>query len=397
MSINQKNILAQPIGVYRIEPNLYLRVQPAGASFIFRYMKNGRRNDIGIGSAKKVTVARAKAIANEYRSQIARGETPTREKKEEKRSRTFREVAIEAVEKTSEVREWKRPAHKRVWLQILRDYAFPTIGTMPINEVSRKDIIAVLEPIWREKTPTAATLRMVIERVFSCAIFAGEYTNANPAVYRGNLDIVLPSPKKIRTIKHYQALTLEELKDAMLVWVGKPSSISLATAMVALTALRCGEVVRAEWQEIDLNNRIFSVPAVRRKVKRDYPHRVPLSDQAVLILQHLGAINGMISYVFKSALRLGSPVSISSPVSILSRQYPGRTVHGLRSTFRVWVEENKLDTVAAEYQMMHEDLSEVVRAYQRSDLLEQRRKLMQQWADEILPMDTLRAALAKAK
>lgn len=396
MGINQKNILSQEVGVYRLEQNLYLRVQATGASFIFRHMKDGRRVDLGIGSAKKVSIARAKEIAAEYRAQIAKGVMPSREKKkEEKRARTFAEVAVEAVEKTNEVRQWKKADHKRVWLQMLRDYAIPKIGALPINEVSRRDIIAVLEPIWRTKTPTATTLRMVLERVFACAIFSGEYSGANPAVYRGNLDIILPPPSKIRTIKHRPALSLEELKKAMQIFVNTETSTAFAVAMTALTALRGNEVVCADWSEIDLKERIFSVPAIRRKVSRPYPHRVPLSDQAVAILQHLAKFGGDDGYVFKSLLRLGAHVSCASLLALISRTYPGKTVHGLRSTFRVWVEENHLDAVAAEYQMMHENPSEVVRAYQRSDLLEQRRKLMQQWADEILPMATLKAALEK--
>ncbi len=396
MGINQKNILSQEVGVYRLETNLYLRVQETGASFIFRYMKDGRRVDLGIGSAKKVSIARAKEIAAEYRAQIAKGVMPTREKKKEiRRVRTFAEVAIEATETTSEVRQWKNPSHKRTWLQMLRDYAIPKIGSMPINEVTRQDIISVLEPIWRTKTVTASGLRVVLERVFACAIFSGEYPGANPAVYRGNLDIVLPPPSKISTVKHRAAMTLDELKEALQVFTSAETIVALAVTMVALTALREKEVALAEWSEIDLEQRVFSVPAIRRKVPRPYPHRVPLSDQAVAILQHLGKLTGTEGYVFKSTYRLGTHIACVSLWDLVKRTYPGKTVHGMRSTFRVWVEENKMDVVAAEYQMMHENPSEVVRAYQRSDLLEQRRKLMQQWADEILPMATLKAALEK--
>ncbi len=394
MGINQKNILSQQVGVHRIEQNLYLRVQASGASFVFRYMRDGRRTDIGVGSARKVTIARAKEIAAEFRSQIAKGQVPSKEKKTETHERTFREVALEAVEKTEIIRAWKSPRHKRSWLQILRDFAFPAIGDMRIDKITRNDIIAVLEPIWRTKTPTASTLRVILERVFACAIFSGEYTGANPAVYRGNLDLVLPVPSKIRQVKHFASMTLDELEAALPQWLSRSSSISLAIVIVALTALRSTEVTLAEWTEFDLENRIFSVPVERRKVYRDYPHRVPLSDQAVLILRYIGKINDMTGYVFKSAHRRGAPISKTSPVTFLW-QHSGKTVHGLRSTFRVWVEENRLDAVAAEYQMMHENPSAVVRAYQRSDLLEQRRKLMQQWADEILPMNVLKDVLEK--
>ena len=388
MGITQKNILTQPVGVHLIEPNLYLKVQKAGASFVFRYAKNGRRCDVGVGSARKVTIARAKEIAALYRAEVAAGREPKRKEAPAQRVRTFREVAADAIDNTEEVRRWKSPRHRRTWEQPMEDYAYPLIGAKKIKDLTRQDVIDVLRPIWQTKNPTAAKLRSILERVFECAIFGGEYSGANPARYRGNLDIVLPSPARIHRTDHHAAMTLEEAREAIRRFVAEQTPVTLALAILMLTALRCTEVTKAEWGEMDLSRGLFTVPAIRRKVARDYPHRVPLSAQAVAILRRAEEF-GAEGYVFKSPIYKGQPISHHSPLNFLAHNFPGSTVHGFRSTFRVWAEETEQNTTAAEYQMMHENPSEVVRAYQRSDLLEQRRVLMQRWADALLPLDEL--------
>ena len=395
MSVTQKAVFTLPNGVHRVEDCLYLRVQDSGRSFIFRYMKDGKRRDIGVGSALKVSVAQAKAIASKYRTEIAAGRDPKpkKTKTEEKKARTFREVAADALENTKEVRQWKRERQAGRWWQILVSYGLQVLGDKPIRQIGRQDIIDVLTPIWFEKNPTASYLRTILERVFSYAIFNGEYTNANPAVYKGNLDIVLPSTAKIHKTKHYAATDLDQMKRVMIELIEEHSVISLTVAVIMLTALRQVEVTKAEWTEIDLNEKVFSVPPERRKVARDYPHRVPITKQLEEIFKFLGheKVN---EYVFWSRKRKGKPIKPGSTLVLLQRVAGEEaTIHGCRSTFRVWAEETGQNTTAAEYQMMHENPSAVVRAYQRSDLLEQRRELMQRWADEVLPMDVLMKAL----
>ncbi len=389
MGITQKNILSQPQGIYLIESNLYLKVQKTGASFVFRYMKGGTRCDVGVGSARKVTISRAKEIAAKYRAEIAAGRDPKRDKTPIKEKvRTFQEVATEAVETTRKVRQWKREQQFKMWNALLRRYAYPVIGSKPIRDVTRQDIIDILSPLWQTMTPTAMILRAVLERVIECAQFSKEYVGENPARYRANLDIVLPSPAKVHRIEHRASLTFAETQQAIRQFLKEKTPTSLALAVIILTALRRNEVALAEWTEINLEAGIFTVPAVRRKVARDYPHRVPISAHVAAILRHLKELGGD-GYVFKSPLRKGKPIVGSGIINLVKRKFPNATTHGFRSTFRVWVEETDQNAAAAEYQMMHENPSAVVRAYQRSDLLDKRRVLMQRWADALIPLDEL--------
>lgn len=393
MSVTQKAVFTLPNGVHRVEDCLYLRVQDSGRSFIFRYMKDGKRRDVGVGSAQKVSIAQAKAIAAKYRAEIAAGRNPKPKKAEEKKVRTFREVAADAWENTKEVRQWKREKQAKRWWQVLATYGLSVVGDKPINQVGRQDVIDLLSPIWFDKNPTACDLRTILERIFACAIFNGEYTNANPAVYKGNLDIVLPPTAKIHKTVHHASIDLDQMKQAMIELIEEHSVVSLAVAVIMLTALRQVEVTKAEWTEIDLNEKIFSIPPERRKVARDYPHRVPITKQLEVIFKFLEREKAN-EFVFWSRKRKGKSIKPGSTLVMLKRMTEDKaTIHGCRSTFRVWAEETGQNTTAAEYQMMHENPSAVVRAYQRSDLLEQRRELMQRWADEVLPMDVLMKAL----
>lgn len=396
MSVTQKAVFALPNGIHRVEDCLYLRVQDSGRSFIFRYMKDGKRRDIGVGSAQKVSVAQAKAIAAKYRAEIAAGRDPKPKKEKPKAIRTFRVVSLEAFENTKEVKRWKTETLGKRWLAVLNTYAMPTLGDMLISDIKRQNIIDVLNPIWTQKNPTATKLRMILERVFSYAIFAGDYEGANPAVYKGNIDIVLPSPAKIHKQEHHKAMSLSQLKETLIKAIEEHTPISLAAAMIALTGLRVSEVSRALWGEVNLENKVFSIPAERRKVAREYPHRVPITRQMEIIFNELKGLR-VSDYVFPSTQK-ENITFVPRYVAIYLKKASGveeATAHGCRSIFRVWAEETGQNTTAAEYQMMHENPSAVVRAYQRSDLLEQRRELMQRWADEVLPMDVLKKALTE--
>ncbi len=401
--ITQKNIGVAPNGLHRLDDCLYLRVTDSGRSFVFRYQKDGKRKDVGLGSAAKVTIARAREIALKLRTDIAQGIEPPPKKKAErpaapvevKRERTFNEIYAEAIEVTRQSRQWKSNAMQKDWISSIERFACPVIGDKALSKVSREDIVTILEPIWYKQTPTAARLRARIEQVFSYALFKHEYEGQNPALWRGNLDMLLPMSAKIHTRKHHEAITLEEAKRvAPLMW--KTAHITdLAILFILLTALRRTEVIQMLWGEVKFDERTFYVAPERRKIFRDYPHRVPLSDQALLLLRFVRSLGRKdCDKVFESRFVKDSSIKGDFLPRVLSA-YVGRrvTVHGCRATFRMWAEDAQEDVAAAEYEMMHENPSEVVRAYQRSDLLDRRRVLMQKWADEILPLDVMKSVL----
>lgn len=395
--VTQKTIASLPEGIHRIDAGLYIRARGEGRYFFFKYQSAGKRREIGIGAFPAFSLSRAKAVAVAMRQAVAEGRDPRGVlgqpvAVEDKDELTFDDVWPEAVDATEQVRQWKNEKHKWQWRRNIEMYASPVIGKKPISEITRDDLIAVLQPLWATKTDTASKLRGKLERVFAYAIFKGLYSGPNPAVYRGNLDMVLGAPSKVFQKKHREAMTLEETQEVCRVFWQRGAVSHLAIIFGILTALRAKEFCYARWEEIDWDEKIFSVPPERMKVRQEYPHRVPLSRQAIAVLERCRIANPeMQGYVFKGLVscklpEAERPINAQTPGVILNKFMDRHvTMHGCRSTFRDWCEETGQNWSAAEKALMHETGSKVVRAYQRSDLLDIRRELMQQWADAVLP------------
>lgn len=211
--IQQRDVQTLPDGKHSLGEGVSLRIQGGRRRFVFRYQLAGKRREIGLGSASDITIACAKAIALRLRQEIAEGRDPLetlRRQEDEKAARTFDEVYPEAVAATASVRQWKSEKHAAQWTATLRTYASPVIGQMPIDQITRDDILRVLRPIWTEKPETASRLRGRLERIFSYAIWRGDYTHSNPATFKGCLDMILPSVSTISEVKHQTAMTIEE-------------------------------------------------------------------------------------------------------------------------------------------------------------------------------------------
>lgn len=394
VKITQKNLPSLPDGVYGIEPNFYVRVREGKINFFFSYTKDGKRKQIALGGSKRTTLALAKEKAAKLRLDLMSGNKPTLKEKEvpvaKDAGRTFNEIYKEAIETMDGVKRWKNEKHRRQWYSTIEAYACPVLGNMKIKDISRDDIIAVLKPIWNTKNETASRVRARLERIFSYAIFKHEYMGANPAVYRDNLDMVFAPSGKIQTVKHMEAMTIKEAQKYVAIALASGTMGHLATVFGMLTALRANEFIRARWEEIDLKEALWTIPPERRKIARDFPMRVPLSTQACAILEHLareykgeGAPKG---FVFSSDLAEKGHLSLETPRVILRKTLKRAvTMHGCRSTFRDWAEETGQNPTATERCLMHEEPNKTTRAYQRSDLLEKRRPLMQAWADAIFP------------
>lgn len=392
MKITQKNLSDIPNGVHLIEPNFYIRVRENKRTFFFAYKKDGKRKEIGLGGAKRTPLALAKEKAAKLRLDLMNGIEPMLKEKEapvaKDSGRTFNEIYKEAIETMDGVKRWKNEKHRRQWYSTIEAYACPILGNKKIKDISRDDIIAVLKPIWNTKNETASRVRARLERIFSYAIFKHEYMGANPAVYRDNLDMVFAPSGKIQTVKHMEAMTIKEAQKYVATAVASGKMGHLATVFGMLTALRANEFIRARWEEIDLNSALWIVPPERRKIARDFPMRVPLSEQACAVLKHLAqTFKGKpVGHVFYSETAASGHISLETP-RIMLRKVLKRsvTMHGCRSTFRDWAEETGQNPTATERCLMHEEPNKTTRAYQRSDLLEKRRPLMQAWADAIFP------------
>lgn len=382
--VTAKNIFTLPEGRHSVAPNLNLRVRDGKRTYVLRYCIGGKRKDKHLGSADDLSLTEAKRLADKLRSELAEGKLPQTardklaEKLKEADAPTFEKYALEAIEKIASVRVWKNAKHKAQWFATVRAYAFPVLGKKKLSEIKKADVLEVLRPIWSSKTETASRVRGRLENIFSYAVTDG-LMEFNPAIWRGNLDRDLPPPSKIQIVEHHEAMPLEVLQEKISCFYPADTRTRQVILFTILTASRVGESVPARWDEIDWENRIWSVPPERRKDQKPYPHRVPLSDQAIELLNSVEK-KGEEIFCF-NADNLGSRYSLAHLLQQMTNTTA--TMHGFRSTFRDWAAENGVPDTIAEKCLMHVTGNAVVQAYQRSDLLEQRREVMQAWADAV--------------
>ena len=382
--VTAKNIFTLPEGRHSVAPNLNLRVRDGKRTYVLRYCIGGKRKDKHLGSADDLSLTEAKRLADKLRSELAEGKLPQTardklaEKLKEADAPTFEKYALEAIEKIASVRVWKNAKHKAQWFATVRAYAFPVLGKKKLSEIKKTDVLEVLRPIWSTKTETASRVRGRLENIFSYAVTDG-LMEFNPAIWRGNLDRDLPPPSKIQIVEHHEAMPLEVLQEKISCFYPADTRTRQVILFTILTASRVVESVPARWDEIDWENRIWSVPPERRKDQKPYPHRVPLSDQAIELLNSVEK-KGEEIFCF-NADNLGSRYSLAHLLQQMTNTTA--TMHGFRSTFRDWAAENGVPDTIAEKCLMHVTGNAVVQAYQRSDLLEQRREVMQAWAEAV--------------
>ncbi|MEM6464968.1 MAG: site-specific integrase [Pseudomonadota bacterium] len=244
-------------------------------------------------------------------------------------------------------------------------------------KIETADVVGTLSPIWTAKPETANRVRQRIEAVLDYASALGIRTGDNPARWRGHLDHLLPKPTRVRAIKHHPALPHAEIADLMAQLAMREGVAARALAFTVLTAARSGETRGMTWAEVDLDAKIWTIPAERMKAGKE--HRVPLTDAAIALL---GARGDDKVLVFASETKAGKPISDMSMTAVLRRmKRDGITVHGFRSTFRDWAGETTgFPREVIEAALAHGIKDKAEAAYARSDLFEKRRKLMEAWA-----------------
>ena len=359
---------------------LYLHVKGDARSWVFRFKRNGKSSYVGLGSAYTVGLSLARKLAQELRLKLISGETVLSPKKAalEKSKQvfvTFTELVPECIENQHTIRQWRTEAQALRWERTLRKYALPVLGNKPIQTIVRDDILAILKPIWTERTETASNLQRYLNAVFVFAQSQGKFSGSNPAAWLGNLDQFLPAPSKVMRVEHHAAMPWKEVPALFDDLYYRLSITAKAIMFGVLTAARANEFCMAEWSEIDFENGIWICP--RRKDGRPEPHRVPLSPQVLDWLKTFPHVN---QYLFFGR-RMSGHISLESPIKMLHQLKYDVTIHGMRSTFRDWAAEHGYDRVLAEKALQHQTGNEVEQAYQRSDLLEQRRPMMAAWAE----------------
>ena len=373
-------------GIYGDGGGLYLQVAASGAkSWVLRFMLNRRARTMGLGPTHALGLAEARHEATEARKLLAAGVDPIEARKgkraaqlvEAAKSVTFRQATDEYIEGHSE--EWRNAKHAAQWRSTLATYAYPILGGLPVSAIDTALVLKVLKPIWSSKTETASRVRGRIEAVLDAQTALGRRTGDNPARWRGNLKKLLGERSKVRKVRHHPALPYSEVGGFMADLRDENALSARALEFLILTACRTSEVVGARWQEVDLTEKVWTIPANRIKAGRE--HKVPLSAPAVALLRRLEkAKHG--EFVFPGG-RTGKPLSNMALLALIKRMgHADLTVHGFRSTFRDWTaEQTNYPHHVAEMALAHSIGDKVEAAYRRGDLLEKRRRLMQAWAD----------------
>ena len=353
---------------------LYLRVAPGGSKgWMLRATIDGRRRDIGLGGYPAVSLAKARQFADAHRLAVAEGRDPLAEKRRTA-TPTFAEAAVKVHE--ANLPRWKNGKHTAQWLSTLERYAFPTIGKLSLDRIERRDVLAILGPIWSAKPETARRVRQRIRTVLKWGQAHG-YVEHNSA--GEGIDGALPPMPRVKA--HFRALPYAEVPAALETIDGSSAGLAAKLCMrfLILTAVRSGEVRGASWSEIDPDAREWRIPAER--MKGGVVHRVPLSDAALAVLEQARPLRDDPGLLFPSPTRRGKPLSDMTLTKILRDNglSDRATVHGFRSAFRDWAADTGKAREIAEAALAH-TVGGVEGAYFRSDLYERRAVLMQQWA-----------------
>lgn len=363
---------------------LYLQVSKTGTRrWLFVYTRAGKRRELGVGvvdGAKAVSLKEARDRARGYQQMLAKGEDPWTErrtaKERETKVRTFGEFADAFIDE--QAKGFRNDKHIAQWRMTMKVYA-KRLRPLPVDRIETADVLSVLKPIWQGKPETAKRTQGRIERILDAAKAAGMRGGENPARWRGHLDMLLSKQKKLSR-GHHAAMPYADMPDFMKALREADSVSTWALEFTILTAARSGEVLGAQWSEIDMNAKVWTVPAARMKAGRE--HRVPLCERALEVLALAARLRegDGDGFVFPGA-KEGRGLSVMALTMALRRLGKGEyTVHGFRSAFRDWAaEETSFAREIAEAALAHVVGDATERAYRRGDALEKRRALMAAW------------------
>lgn len=378
LSARKVDTLATP-GMHADGGGLYLRITtgPKGGKrwvFLYRRPVDGKRCEIGLGGAAVVPLAKARKKAEAARQLIEDGIDPLSARKAADRMPTFGELADRHIEAMGA--SWRNPKHRAQWEMTLREYATP-LRSKPVNEITTADVLGVLRPIWQTIPETASRVRGRIESVLDAAKVQGYRNGENPAAWRGHLKLILPARQKL-TRGHHAAMAIDAMPEFMASLRERPAVAARCLEFAILTAARSGEALGARWNEIDLEVKVWAIPAARMKATRE--HRIPLCTRALQILQEMLPLRDG-EFVFPGQ-RPAQPLSSMALEMILRRMnVTGVTVHGFRSTFRDWCgNRTSYPRELAEHALSHVIGDKAEQAYRRDDALERRRPMMEAWA-----------------
>lgn len=366
-------------GMHADGGGLYLAVGASGSkSWRFIWRSSSKRSEMGLGSFPTISLASARTAAQEARSAVARGENPIEMRRRASISEhrpTFREVMEEHL--SVKVAALRNTKHRDQWRSTLESYALDLLP-MPVADIGIEHVLKVLKPIWTTKPETASRVRGRIEAILNAAKAKKLRQGENPAQWRGHLSNLLPAKPKLSR-GHFAAMPWKSVPAAMGQLHDASSMSALALQWIILTACRSNEGRGARWHEIDLTDKIWTVPAERTKTAR--AHRVPLADAAIEILERVALLKMSDDGLIFPGGRPESQLSDVAVTKALRRVDAVATVHGMRSAFRDWaVDCARFPREIAEAALAHVIGDATERAYRRGDGLEVRRELMEVWS-----------------
>lgn len=365
--------------------------------WVQRLTVKGKRTELGLGSFPLIKLADARARATENKRLAMMGGDPLEAKRKAKDALTFsKAMDLYLAKKGAEFRNEK---HQKQWRSTLETYAVPVLSKMAVAAIETKHVLKVLEPIWTEKTVTTSRLRQRIESVLGWATVAGHRSGDNPARWGGNLAELLPKPGNVADKGNHPALALGDVARWWNALAQRDGMAAKALQFPTMTAGRSGEVRGMVWEEVDLAAKLWVIPAERMKASKE--HRVPLTKEAVALLEALPRMagspfvffapkGGQLSDMTISAVMRrmqDAEVAAGNPGFLDPRNKRPAVPHGLRSTFRDWAAEQGFERDMAEMALAHNVGSAVARAYRRSDMLERRRAMMEAWGSFVHEQD----------
>ena len=378
------------VGYHNCAQGLYLQVSKQGTkSWLYRYTSplTQTRREMGLGSFNFVSLAQARQYAIEAKRLVINGQDPIEERKKEQikvqlkqaRNLTFKEIAEACI--AAKAPEWKNAKHAQQWNNSLETYAFPILGELPISDIDTDLILRALEPIWITKAETASRVRQRIGTIWDYGKARNYVGGENPSRLRGHLDKILSKTVKVKRVRHFSALPYDDIGIFLQELRRSKGYSALALEFLILTAARTSEIIGAKWAEINLEKKVWTLPAGRMKVGKE--HRVPLCIRAIEILSNITSNRNPEEHVF-SGWKQNKGLSNNALLALLKKM--GRsniTVHGFRSTFRDWAAEeaHTFANETIELALAHTTKNKAEAAYRRGDQLERRRELMAAWND----------------
>lgn len=375
------------VGVHGDGDGLYLRVHPSGSKswvFIYQRKRAGEkaiRQELGLGGygqgTAPVSLRLAREKAEAIRQALARGEDP-RSKKEVAKVITFKDCMDGLLHARRD--DWTNDKHKAQYHMTLEVYGAP-LHPLPVADITVGDVEACLLPHWTVRPETADRLRSRIMAVIDFGIARQWRTAANPAVWKGLLDKVMPKRQNLSR-GHHAALPVAETPRVCGKLRESKGTSARAVEFLILTAARTSEAREATWDEIDFADAVWNIPASR--MKNGLPHNVPLCDRALEILagRQQESNDGFVFGAGSSA-----PVSstaMTKALRVASPEGAHCTLHGLRSMFRDWCgDHTEFPRELAEVALSHTVGDRTERAYRRGEALEKRRVMMAAWGEYV--------------